>query len=208
MLWEYLNIGNKNPVAANVDVVVVTGCHDERVAYFGAELALRNVAPILVVTGGHGRLTSNTLAISEATWFRDIALKLGVPRHRILVESEASNTGQNIVLTRRMLAALELTPASGVVVTHPYKKRRVLATAQHQWPEVVWYIDGPALSFEDYVTDDVVDQQMVELLVGEVDRLLLYPGMGHIQPQDLPPFLLASFNSLCGMGLTRHRVNG
>ena len=71
---------------------------------------------------------------TEARIFSDVAVKMGVPENRILIEEESTNTGENVEFCRRLLLLAEDTDARGVgresfiVVQKPYMLRRTYAT--------------------------------------------------------------------------------
>ena len=68
------------------DVMLVLGSHDIRVAQKAADLYLKGFAPIIVFSGGQGRLTEGLWSTSEAEQFALEAMKLGVPEANILKE--------------------------------------------------------------------------------------------------------------------------
>ena len=69
----------------------------------GAELYLEGWAPWLLMSGGFGYYTRTAFPEPEACLFAKIAAGLGVPADRVLVESESSNSGDNVAFTKRLL---------------------------------------------------------------------------------------------------------
>src|SRR5262245_59647515 len=69
-----------------------------------AELALAGWAPLLIFSGGLGAITRHLWHEPEADKFAAIAIERGVPRDRILIENQSTNTGENVAFTKRMLA--------------------------------------------------------------------------------------------------------
>src|SRR3954470_15080530 len=89
-LWNYHHVNNQLEKA---DCILVLGSHDTRVADRAAELYLDGWAPIIIFSGGLGRLTEGMWTESEADLFAKIAIKKGVPKDAILIENKSTNTG-------------------------------------------------------------------------------------------------------------------
>ncbi|XP_034151987.1 uncharacterized protein SCO4629-like [Esox lucius] len=100
VLWDYLCL--RQPLEKS-DVIIGLGCHDVRVAERSAVLFLEGWAPWLLFTGYLGNQTAGVWTRPEADVFLDVALKMGVPRENILLETEATNTGENIRFSYRLL---------------------------------------------------------------------------------------------------------
>jgi uncharacterized SAM-binding protein YcdF (DUF218 family) len=71
----------------------------------------------------------------EAELFARIAEGMGVPPDRIIVENRSTNTGENVLFTRRLLAEMGVEPESFILVQKPYMERRTYATFRKLWPE-------------------------------------------------------------------------
>src|SRR5688572_17581723 len=119
-----------------VDVAIGLGSHDLGVAAFSAELYRAGLFPTLVFTGGNSPTTAKVFPRGEAVHYREHALALGVPDSAILVEPNAGNTGQNITLSRALLAQNGHAPRSVLLISKPYMERRSYATCRKAWPEV------------------------------------------------------------------------
>merc|ERR1719272_1883059 len=82
---------------------------DIRVAGYAAQLHLQGLAKWLCFSGGFGtgpHSGANLLGWTkpEAEVFAEEAVKFGVPREKIIVEPCATNTGENVKLSRHLLA--------------------------------------------------------------------------------------------------------
>ncbi len=75
------------------------------------------------------------MAEPEADQFAAIAIEMGVPTERILVENRSTNTGENVLFTKQLLAEKGLDPRTFIVVQKPYMERRSYATFRKVWPE-------------------------------------------------------------------------
>src|SRR6185436_4430188 len=88
-LWDYHLM--KQPVT-KADAILVLCSHDERVAERGAQLFLDGYAPLIIFSGGQGAITKALWNEPEAERFARIATTLGVPREKILIEPNSTNT--------------------------------------------------------------------------------------------------------------------
>lgn len=198
VLWDYHAV-EKSP-ARSVDIILALGSHDARVAGTAAELWLCNASPWLFVTGGSGKVTGGIWAKPEAEVFADISADKGVPRSAIVVEKEAKNTGDNIVFSRQAAVDRGIAVKSAVLVTKPYMRRRALATAQKQWEEVEWFVTSPAIGLWEYATPDTPLDRMINLMVGDLQRLDVYAKQGFQVPQQIPNGVWSAWKELVDAG--------
>ena len=133
------------------DVIVGLGSIDQRVAKRAAELFLQGYGDFLVFTGGYGKITKFKNEKTEAETFRDIALSLGVNESKIFLETEATNTGENVVFTEKLLNMHNIDAKSLLIVTKPYMERRALATFEKQFQKanVKFVMTSQRLGYED-----------------------------------------------------------
>ncbi|NED04323.1 YdcF family protein, partial [Streptomyces sp. SID6648] len=69
----------------------------------------------------------------------------------ILVEPNARNTGENITLSRALLAQRGITVSSALLVCKPYEQRLAYATARKLWPDAEWVCASAPMSIAEYV---------------------------------------------------------
>lgn len=93
IVWDYHHMGHQ---LRKADCILVLGSNDTRVAERGAEIFLSGYAPLIIFSGGVGKLTKDLFKKSEAEVFADIAIGMGVPKDKILIEPDSTNTGENI----------------------------------------------------------------------------------------------------------------
>ncbi|WP_332888639.1 YdcF family protein [Actinokineospora bangkokensis] len=117
LIWQYHQVGH--PLRP-CDVAIGLGSHDLGVATHTAALYHAGLAPLIVFSGGNSPTTRTVFPRGEAVHYRDHAITAGVPEHAILVEPQATNTGQNITLTRALLAEHGHTPRSALIICKPY----------------------------------------------------------------------------------------
>jgi uncharacterized SAM-binding protein YcdF (DUF218 family) len=208
-LWNYHRLDHR---LSRADLILVLCSHDTAVADRGAELYLEGYAPLLMFSGGLGGITKHLWTEPEADQFAAIAVARGVPAERILIENQSTNTGENIQFTRALLAARGLDPARFIVVQKPYMERRSFATFRKVWPEKAVTVTSPCVSFDEYLArysnaalsaDDVVS-----IMVGDLQRVKIYPEKGFQIAQEIPGAVWSAFEELVAAGYNRHLIPG
>ncbi|HEV2355908.1 MAG TPA: YdcF family protein [Puia sp.] len=203
-LWDYHHLYH---IPAPSDCILVLGSLDLRVANRGAELYLQGLAPYMVFSGGLGNITKRMWKDPEAELFARIALDLGVPAEAIFTEDRSTNTGENILFTQRLLEEKGLHPHKFLLVQKPYMERRSFATFKKHWPDKELLVTSPQIGFENYATPEMPIEQVIDLMVGDLQRIKVYPEKGFQIPQDIPDEVWAAYEKLVGWGFTRHLIS-
>jgi uncharacterized SAM-binding protein YcdF (DUF218 family) len=200
-IWNYHQLNHE---LVPSDAILVLCSHDTRVADRGAQLFLDRLAPLLIFSGGLGAITRQLWQEPEADQFARLAVARGVPPDRILVENRSTNTGENVRFTRALLAARGLDPASFLVVQKPYMERRSYATFRKVWPEKEVRVTSPRASLDEYLRDysheSMTPADVVSIMVGDLQRIRLYPERGFQIPQDIPVDVWAAYEELVRAG--------
>jgi len=202
ILWDYNHLNHKLEKA---DVILVLGGNDTRVAEHGVKLFLDGFAPLIIFSGGFGRLTGNW-ARPEAQTFADIAISKGIPEKDILVEDKSTNTGENIDFTKTLLQKKGIYVNKLILVQKPYMERRAYATFKKRWPEKEVIVSSPPISYEDYPNKEIPKDLMINLIVGDTQRNKLYGAKGFQIPQEVPDQIWDAYEELVKMGYTKHLV--
>jgi len=202
-VWDYHHLNHRMEKS---DAILVMGSHDLRVAERGAQLFLEHWAPLLIFSGGLGNLTRGVWDQPEADRFAEIAVGMGVPREAILIENHSTNTGQNVQFTKDLLAKLQLDPQKFILVHKPYMERRAFATFRKVWPEKGALVTSPQISFEDYPNQDISRRDVIGIMVGDLQRILLYPAKGFQIPQEIPLDVWAAGQKLIHLGYTQNLI--
>lgn len=122
----------------------------------------------------------------EAVHYREQALELSVTDDAILVEPNAGNTGQKITLSREVLHAAGVEVSSLLLISKQYIERRAYATCRKLWPDAEVACASEPLEFDDYV-DFIGDERLVvDMLVGDLQRVIEYPKLGFAIEQEVP----------------------
>ncbi|MEU2964278.1 YdcF family protein [Streptomyces ardesiacus] len=198
-LWDYHQMGH---TPRPCSVAIGLGSHDLGVADTAAELYERGMAPLIVFTGATSPTTRERMPRGEAVHYRERALELGVPSSAVLVEPRARNTGDNIRFSRELLKEADVDVSSVLLISKPYEERRAYATARKLWPEVEIVSASSSMTLSEYV-DSIGDARMViDMLVGALQRLLVYPEQGYLISQPVPADVIEAYERLCQAGFT------
>jgi uncharacterized SAM-binding protein YcdF (DUF218 family) len=207
-IWDYHRL---NHTLAEADAILVLCSHDERVAERGAQLFLDGWAPLLIFSGGHGAITKTLWHEPEAERFAHIAESLNVPRESILVEPHSTNTGENIEFTKRLLLERNLNPHKFILVQKPYMERRSYATFRKLWPEKELIVTSPQVSFRDYLAEyanhNLSTADVVSIMVGDLQRIKLYPARGYQIAQEIPDEVWGAFERLVRAGYDKYLIH-
>ena len=207
-LWRYHHMGHR---LERSDAILVLCSHDTAVAERGARLYLEGWAPLLIYSGGLGAITKNLWSEPEAELFARVARGMGVPDEAMLVEPRSTNTGENVLFTRRLLAERGLDPQSFILVQKPYMERRAYATFKNYWPEARAVVTSPQVSFEEYLKGysnrALSEDDVVSIMVGDLQRIRLYPEKGFQIPQEIPDDVWSAFEELAGAGYDGHLIS-
>ncbi len=203
VLWDYHDLHHDRVPA---DVGIGLGSHDLGVATCAARLYAAGTFPLIVFTGSNAPTTVKRFPRGEAVHYREHALGLGVPDEVILVEPEARNTGENIMLSREVLRSRGVEPKSVMLISRPYQQRRAYATGRKLWPEVSVRCASLPLALDDYVASIGDPNRVVNMLVGDTQRIEVYADQGFAIPQPMPDEVRQAFQQLVDAGYTSRLV--
>jgi len=203
VIWEYHHLNHKLEKA---DCIFVLGSHDTRVAEYSTDLFLKGYAPYIIFSGGLGRLTEGTFSKPEADTFAEIAIEKGVPTEKILIENKSTNTGENIEFTKRLLDERGLNFESFILVQKPYMERRAYATFKKRWPEKRFIVTSPQISFDDYPNEEISKDDVINIMVGDLQRIKIYPEKGFQIFQEIPPDVWSAYEKLVELGYDKQLV--
>ena len=208
-LWDYHHLDHQ---LAPADVILVLCSHDKVVAKRGAELFLQHWAPLLIFAGGLGVITRHLWREPEADQFARIAIEMGVPNERILVENRSTNTGENVLFTKQLLAEKGLNPQTFIVVQKPYMERRSYATFRKVWPEKDLRVTSPQVSMDEYLNayshGALTPDDVVGIMAGDLQRIRCYPAKGFQIHQDIPVEVWRTYEELVNAGYDKYLING
>lgn len=202
-IWDYHHV---NHTLVQSDCILALGSHDTRVAERAAGLLLEGWAPLLIFAGGLGRLTEGMWTETEADLFAKIAIEKGVLAEQILIENRSTNTGENIQFVKQLLEENGKHPDTFIIVQKPYMERRAMATFEKNWPEKKFVVTSPTVGFDDYATEEIPLEQVIQIMVGDLQRIKIYPAKGFQTYQEIPDEVWHAFEKLVSMGFDKQLI--
>ncbi|MEZ8095462.1 YdcF family protein [Photobacterium swingsii] len=200
-VWDYHKLDH---TLIKSDCIFVLCSNDVRVAEYAAQLYLDGYAPFIIFSGGVGELTQGMFEGSEAEHFAQIAADFGVPESKILVEPQSTNTGENIQFTQALLENEGLDPQHFILVQKPFMERRTYATFMRQWPNKHCVVTSPAISFDNYPNDVISYSDLINVMLGDLQRIRVYPEFEYAIEQPIPDDVWQAFESLVDVGFKEH----
>jgi len=196
------------------DGVLCLCSSDLRVARHAAQLH-RKLGGWLCFSGGVGtgpHSGANLLGWKDAeavVFAREAARTAGIPDESIIIEPEATNTGENVALSRALLAARGLSCKRVVIVQKPFMERRSWATLKRVWPTADAVISSPKLSFDECLNGcGIPAEVLVAIMVGDLQRIRLYalPPRNFQIAQPIPREVWAAYETLVARGFTMNVI--
>lgn len=193
------------------DVIIGLTSHDLRVAEYCAQLYRDGWAPMVLFSGaspGKNPLLMTTWGMPEAEKFREVAIAAGVPQEKILVEAASKNTGENMTFSYKLLVRKHKIPNRIIFAQKPYMERRVWAIFKKLWPDPATQavVTSPPITYEDYPNADISKENFINIMVGDLQKIIEYPKLGYQIEQDVPPDVRSSYDELVKMGYTKSLI--
>ena len=208
-IWRYHQMNHQ---LEHADAILVLCSHDKKVAERGAELFLERWAPLLIFSGGLGSITRNIWTDPEADLFAEIAIAMGVPKESVLIENRSTNTGENILFTKQLLAERNTDPQKFILVQKPYMERRSFATFRKIWPEKEVLVTSPQVSFDEYLDSysakELSADDVINIMVGDLQRIRIYAEEGFQIHQEIPDDVCSAYEELVRYGYDQRLIAG
>jgi len=189
-VWNYLAATD---TLASADFIIGFGHFDRRIPEHCAAMYKERKAPKIVFAGGVGS-GSASLTKAEAEFFKDEAMKLGVPEADIILEPNSTNTPENVRNSVAVLEGLgysEARSSSFIMVATPYRQCRVWLTCLKHLPNATLFNSPPESSYaSDLALFKAEGEHLEHLLVGELERIQKYGEKGDIARADVPLAIL------------------
>lgn len=205
IIWNYMQL---HETPRKSDGIFCLGSHDVRVAERAAELFLAGLANYIIFSGGLGRLTQNVFEETESEKFAKIAMGLGVTADKIYIENKSTNTGENVVFSFNLIKSQSLPAESLILVQKPYMERRTFATFKKKWPDASTKltVTSPQLSFDEYVDGNINKDDVINIMVGDLQRIKEYPKLGFQIEQIIPTLIWDAYNELVARGYNKQLI--
>lgn len=199
IIWEYMLMHQK---LQKSDIIFVLGSNDIDVADTAAEIYKEGYAPLVVCSGANGK--GSKFTETEAKIFSDRMIFLGVPKEKIILEQSSTNTGENVIFTKKLLLENNIHVQKVIAVQKPYMERRTYATIKKQWPEVECIVASQNVSFENYCNREDKRYGFVSTMVGDLLRIKEYPRLGFQVYQDIPDNVWLAGQELLSLGYNKY----
>ena len=162
-----------------VDLCFVLGAPTVSSIQPAVALYLSGLTPKIVISGS-GRSPQQQ---PECELFKAFALQQGVPESAILLETRASNTLENFIFSRPIIAK-EIGWAnvrSVAIAGKPFHMRRALMTARMHWPAHLRFIMLPSNDPDDVPADSWWQSDTGrKIVLSELSAIGSYALQGHI----------------------------
>jgi hypothetical protein len=159
------------------------------------------MASRIIFTGKDGNWTAGKSAITEAEAFASIAIGMGVAANNLILEKEATNIGQNILLSKKIMDAHGW--ASAIIVTKPQTTLRTRLTINTHADMKQCLVHAPAYTMNEFIVK-FGREQLFNEMVGDIDRIIQYPAKGFQEAINIPHHVLEAFEMLKQAGFTKH----
>ena len=113
------------------------------------------------------------------------------------------------IFSYELLKKAQKTPTSVLLVTKPYMERRAKATFAVQWPDSATQlrVTSPPIDFDRYCNDEQPIETVINIMVGDLDRIMKYPARGLQAEQPIPVAVQQAYETLISAGYTQHLLN-
>jgi uncharacterized SAM-binding protein YcdF (DUF218 family) len=207
ILWDYHHLYQE---LAPADIILCFTSFDLSVPKYVAELYKRGFAPEILVSGKNAiaGFQSTDWGMTEAEKFAEVMVENGVPREKIILETEGMNSGENVRNSYELLKKLHKIPKRIILVQKPTMERRTYATFKNFWPEKEYQfmVSSPQYSYEEYVGPIIDRETIINIMVGDLQRIKLYPAMGFQVPQEIPAEVWDAYEKLVAAGYDKHLI--
>ncbi len=203
-VWNYHHV---NHILAPADALFILCSHDLRVAEYAAKLFKEKYAPLILISEGiahKGDLVETPWEKPESEVFADRLIELGIPKEKIILETKATNCGENVLFMQKVLQDNNIQINSLIAIQKPYMKRRTFATIKKHWPDKKLIVSSPKISYQDYPNKNISKSDLINIIVGDLQRIKFYPEKGFQIYQEIPTDVWDSYEKLLALGFTKH----
>jgi len=94
-----------------------------------------------------------------------------------------------------------------MLISRPYQQRRAYAMCRLRWPEIDVICASQDTPLGDYIAGIGDVDRVVNMLVGDTQRVWVYPEHGWAIEQDVPANVRSAYDRLVAAGFTRRVLN-
>ncbi len=193
------------------DCIIALGSVDISIASFASKLYLEGYADKIIFTGGLGKITQKIWNEAEADKFAEIAIKLGVPKDKIYIERNSTNTGDNFRFSKELIEKENLDIKSFIIVCKPYNERRTYAAFKQLMPEYKGIVASRNITPEEYYkenefNENVPKNEWINVLVGDVQRIKVFAEKGWQIKMNIPDDVWNAYEQLVKAGFDKYVI--
>ena len=96
--------------------------------------------------------------------------------------------------------------SSATLISRPYQQRRAYATARKSWPELDIICTSRPQALNDYITNIGDEVKVLNMLVGDTQRIWRYAEAEFATPQPVDEATLNVYHRLVEQGYTRRLI--
>lgn len=201
-IFDYLYVKDDKDISA--DLIIGFGHFDLRIPRRCAELYQKGLAKKILFTGGRGAGSADLKEAEAIAFCKTLRSEYPeISSGDIIVESESTNTGENILMSNTALKkrnngfCFENGISSVIAVASPYRQRRVWRTLQKHLPRIKLYNRPPETKYEkETALFRKKGENFIQLLIGEVERIRDYPDKGYMACERMPQIVLVAYKRL------------
>jgi len=195
-----------------VDVIIVLCSNDIRVAEYSADLMIKWYAKYIIFSWGIAH--NNDILVtwrnkSEAEIFKDIVIDKWFAENKILLDTKAKNTWENIINSYKILKKENINHWKIMLIQKPFMQKRTYATfmKQRPWKDKNFIISAPNISFENYPTKILTIDNIIHTMVWDLQRIIEYPKLWFQIKQNIPINIYKAYIKLIKLWYTKHMIN-
>lgn len=196
-IWDYLKSFHNEGAS---DALVVCCSYDLRVCDYAVSLLKKTDTKKIIFSGNTGNWTKELWNEREATIFKARAVKLGITPENIITEENATNIGENISFSKKLLKDVKKL----TYISKPNTLLRIGLTIPVHYNEIESYTSAPDFSFPEDVSNIVGVYGLINEMVGDLQRIIEYPSKGFQIKHDLPIEIIKAYKFLVNKGYTSH----
>lgn len=206
VIWDYTGLDME---PEKCDLILGCGCANLEIPVTCSKLWKAGYANQILFTGGLGKITKDTFSKPEAEIFCEIAIKQGVPRNHIFLETKSTNTGDNFRFSLKVIEKEKLTASRILIVHSRLSQRRTFSAAKKVLVGKELIITSPELTFEEWIQrletmEEVRAKEIISVLVGDIQRMVIFPQFGWQVKQEMPEEVIQVYQYLKQLGYTKY----
>lgn len=155
----------------------------------GAELFKKGFSKYIFIVGKKGTFSSSEWQEDEAIKYKEYLLKYGVPENAIFAKPIATNSHEEVEKVVPWMKEVGINPKKIIIVDTPKHQMR-------EWATFTKY--APGIEYINIPTDEklVFDQDTLDRLAAEMDRLINYPKDGIISEVKIPTIIIEAYEKI------------